>query len=397
VEPSDPAKNSGGKKRLKVTIISMNLSTNCTNRCLRLAQALSSKYDVEIVGTTFGIGKRWGEGMWPPLESIAMPLRSVKGDYLPGYIKSIRMLLSYIDGDVIIACKPRFPSFGIALIKKLVACKPVILDIDDDELAQTMPGRSAALIKKLINTSGYLYTRITHRLCRYADCVFTVSEHFRNIYGGVIVPHGQHPLELDPSKYDRTKIRAELNINDHEIIIGFIGSPQYQKGIDLILEALARIGNVAIKLMIVGAATDDAYIKSLNEKYAASLILIAPQPLEKLPYFLAAADLIALPQRDVPESLGQMPAKLTDAMAMAKPVIASALADIPYYLQGRGLVVEPGNVDQLKAGIEWIVLHPQEAIQLGQKGREFFLDKLTLNAMLAAMDPEIQRLVNKPK
>lgn len=391
---SDPDMNPVGG-RLKVTIISMNLSTNCTNRCLRIAQALSSRYDVEIVGTTFGIGKRWGEGIWPPLEGIAVPIRFVKGDYLPMYIKSIWILLSYIDGDVIIACKPRFPSFGIALIKKLVSGKPVILDIDDDELAQIMPGKRASIIKKLINTSGYLFTRITHRLCRFADCVFTVSEYFRSIYGGVIVPHGQDPVGLNPDKYDRMKIRDELNINNQEIIIGFIGSPQYQKGVDLILEAIAQIGNSNIKLMIVGAVAEDPYIKKLKEQYGPSLILVAPQPLEKLPYFLAATDLIALPQRDVPESLGQMPAKLTDAMAMAKPVIASALADIPYYLQGRGLVIEPGNVHQLSAGIQWVVDNRQEAIELGQNSRQFFLEKLTLDAMLAVMQPEIQRLAKQ--
>ncbi len=316
---------------------------------------------------------------------------------MPGYIKSIWKLLSYIDGDVIIACKPRFPSFGIALIKKILAGKPVILDIDDDELAQTSAGKRATLFKKLINTTAYLYTRITHRLCGYADCVFTVSEHFRGIYGGIIVPHGQDPLELDPGKYDRNKIREELRINEHDTIIGFIGSPQYQKGVDLILEAMASIGNPCIKLMIVGASTDDAYVEQLKKQYGPSLILIGPQPLDKLPDFLAAADLIALPQRDVPESQGQMPAKLTDAMAMAKPVIASALADIPYYLHNCGLVVEPGNVHQLKTGIEWLVNNKQDAIKLGQNGRRFFLEKLTLNAMLAVMEPEIQRLTNSYK
>lgn len=385
------------ERKLKITIVSANLSTNCTNRCVHIAQALSNKYDVEIVGTTFGVGTHWGEGIWPPLEGVTLPMRSVRGDYLPKYLKSIWILLSYIDGDIIIACKPRFPSLGIALMKKVLSGKPVFLDVDDDELAQTLPGKHASLVKKLVNTSGYLFTRITHPFSRFTDGVFSVSEYFRSKYGGVIVPHGQDPFKLSPEKFDRSETRGQLGINTEEMIIGFIGSPQYQKGVDLILEAMRKIGNETVKLMVVGADPSDTFTEDLKEQYGSSLILIPPQPIEKLPIFLTAVDLIALPQRDSLEGRGQMPAKLTDAMAMAKPVIASALADIPKYLEGRGLIVEPGNVLELEKSIRWVVENRQKATELGQKGRQFFLANLTLNAMLEVMQPEIERVSSKLK
>ena len=379
-------------RKLKVSIVSMNLSTNCTNRCVRIAQALSSTYEVEIVGTTFGVGTRWGEGLWPPLEGVSIPIRAVRGGYLPGYLKSFWKLLSSLDGDIIIACKPRFPSLGVALIKKMISGKPVILDVDDDELAQTLPGKKAPLLKKLISANGYLLTRITHPFWKFADSVFTVSAHFRRTYDGIIVPHGQDPTELDPERYDRSEIRNEMNIAADDVVIGFVGSPQYQKGIDLILEAIQKLGNENLKLLIIGADEKDAYLSSLKEQYGPTMITIPPQPIEKIPYFLTAIDIVVLPQRAVAESLGQMPAKLTDAMAMAKPVIASALADIPLHLEGRGLIVEPGNLDDLAKAIQWVLNNRHDALELGQKARQFFLEKLTLTAMLAAMRPEIERV-----
>lgn len=370
----------------------MNLSTNCTNRCLRIAQALDKTYEVEIVGATFGVGKQWGTGIWPPLANTAIPIRPVRGDYLPGFFRSIRQLLALLDGDVIIACKPRFPSLGIALIKKLISGTPVILDVDDDELAQTLPGKKASLLKQFINTSGYFFTRITHPLWKRADAVFTVSEHFRHTYGGTIVPHGQDPLLLNPAIYDRTTIRSEMGIAEDEIIITFIGTPQHQKGIDLILAAIKKLDNSKLKLMIIGVNKDDNYLIALEQHYANTILSIPPQPVEKIPRFLAAADYVALPQRNVPESLGQMPAKLTDAMAMAKPVIASALSDIPLHLKNRGLLIEPGDTEGLAQHISWLITHKDEAKKLGENARKFFLDNLTLEAMFKAMQPEIERV-----
>lgn len=382
------------KRRTKISIVSMNLSTNCTNRALRLAQALSSVYDVEIVGPTFGVGKRWGEGIWPPLERTSIPIKSVRGDYLPGFYKSIRHLLTLLDGDIIIACKPRFPSMGIALLKKMLTGKPVILDVDDDEYAQTMGGKKAPLTKKLVNTSGYLFTRITHPFWKLVDGVFTVSEHFRKYYGGIIVPHGQDPDALDPRKYDRNLIRAELKVANDEILIGFVGTPQRQKGIDLIMEAIESLENKLLKCMIVGADENDEYLRNLKKKYGSIMIVVPPQHVEKIPYYLTAFDIVALPQLNVPESQGQMPAKLTDAMAMAKIIIASEISDIPLYLNNRGLLVKPGELDALKDRIRWVINNKKEAENLGLMARQYFLDNLTLDAMLAAMHPVLERILS---
>ncbi len=382
------------KRRPKISIVSMNLSTNCTNRALRIAQALKPVYDVEIVGPTFGVGKRWGEGIWPPLELTSIPIRPVKGDYLPGFYKSIKRLLSLLDGDIIIACKPRFPSMGIALLKKMLTGKPVILDVDDDEYAQTMGGKKATLIKQLINTSGYFFTRITHPFWKHVDCVFTVSEHFRRTYGGIIVPHGQDPTVLDPGKYDRDLIRTELGIANDEIVIGFVGTPQRQKGIDLIMEAIQFLESYHLKCMIVGADENDEYVCNLKKIYGSRIIVVPPQHVDKIPYYLTAFDIVALPQLNVPESQGQMPAKLTDAMAMAKIIIASEISDIPLYLNNRGLLVDPGGLETLADRIKWVINNRDEAENLGLKARQFFLDNLTLDAMLAAMRPEIERLLS---
>ena len=102
------------------------------------------------------------------------------------------------------------------------------------------------------------------------------------------------------------------------------------------------------------------------------------QPLARIPYFLAAMDLVALPQRAGAETWGQMPAKLTDAMAMAKPILAAATADIADYLDGRGLVFEPGDLDGFVTKVEWFLAHRAQAHAMGLQARRYFESHLDM-------------------
>jgi glycosyltransferase involved in cell wall biosynthesis len=44
---------------------------------------------------------------------------------------------------------------------------------------------------------------------------------------------------------------------------------------------------------------------------------------------VAAAHVVVVPQRDGPVSRAQFPMKLADAMALAKPILCTAVGDVP--------------------------------------------------------------------
>jgi glycosyltransferase involved in cell wall biosynthesis len=378
----------------KISIVSMNLSTNCTARCLVLAEALAPLYEVDLIGTTFG------RDIWPPIKGMngTLPIKAVPGDLLPGYLPQIRKLLSLIDGDVIIACKLRFPSFGIALIKRAISGTPVILDIDDDEVAQTALGLQAPLTHQLRHTNGALFTRLIQPAHRLADGVFSVSEPFRKHYGGVIVPHGRDAEIWDPARFDRAAIRRRFGFAEDDIVIGFLGTLQRSKGTDLLASAAARTNNPRIRVMIAGMAADgDDYIDELRRRFGDRILLLPPFPAAMAPEYQVAVDVIVLPQRNVAESFGQMPAKLTEAMAMGKTIIASAISDIPKYLEGCGLLVPPDDEEAITEKLNWIAANREAAVHLGQKARERFLRDMTYATARDVMVPEIERIVARRK
>ncbi len=93
-------------------------------------------------------------------------------------------------------------------------------------------------------------------------------------------------------------------------------------------------------------------------------------PFEKLPEFLSIIDLVVVPQRIRSSSLGQVPAKIFDAMAMGKPIIATNVCDIPEILSGCGWIVQPENPKQLAETMRYVLEHPDEAKDRGKKARE---------------------------
>ncbi len=180
-----------------------------------------------------------------------------------------------------------------------------------------------------------------------------------------------------------------------EPIVGLIGTQRRMEGIHVLIDALIELGRPDVKLLIVGADPTASYARPIEEQGGSRVIMIPPVPMEQVPGYIAASDLIVLPQTNSPLTSGQMPAKLTEAMAMAKPIIASAISDIPRYLDGCGILVPPEDPDELARQIGWVVDHREEAKGLGQRARERFLKDMTTDYLFSVLDNCIESVLAK--
>ncbi len=124
-----------------------------------------------------------------------------------------------------------------------------------------------------------------------------------------------------------------------------------------------------LKVLLVGADVHDPFVRALIMQAGDILHVVGMRPLSERPRWLAMADMVVVPQRASPATGGQVPAKLFDAMAMAKPIVATAVSDVPAILDGCGLVVPPGDIKMLADKIRYILDNPGEAAQLGMAAR----------------------------
>lgn len=376
---------------MKITVLTPDLSGNCLGRAYILARVLQRAYDVEIVGPMFG------EGIWSPLSGCDdVPLVPVKVGKLPLSYLQLMKLPGSISGDVIYASKPLLTSFGVGLLHRYRNGKPLVLDIDDWELGfiranirrRGLTGRIkylAGSAVKLYDASSCWNILLCDKLVSLADGITVSNSFLERKYGGVIVPHGRDAGDYDPGRYDRLSARTRHKIGEDEQVIMFFGTPHPYKGLEELLAAVHSIDDPRVSLAVIGIGEDEPYGASFSLRASGTLgnrfKQFPPQPFEKVPEFLAMADVVVVPQTRSPATVGQTPAKVFDAMAMAKPVIATNVSDLPDILDGCGWIVESGNVRQLAGAIRSVLDDPLEAASRGKLARERFVESYGWDAM----------------
>lgn len=363
-------------KSLKISIVVSDLAGGGVIRAFLLAQSLRRLgHNSEIVGFLFG------KEIFAAAPS-GIPVYSVTGEDYPKFFASARKLLRKIDGDIIYALKPKPTSFGISLLKKLKSRSPVILDIDDWELSwyggdewrygPTLKQFYRDVFKKngaLRFPDGPLYVKWTEKLIKYANAVTVDTTFLKERFGGVYLPNGKDTSSFDPNRFDPDEMRARYGLSNYKVLM-FPGAARPHKGLEDLLVALDKINQQDLRLVIVGENPYDDYCDKLIEKWRRWIIKLPRFPFEKMPEALSAAHVVVVPQRDTLGARCQFPLKLTDGMAMAKPVLATYVGDIPEILGDTGYLIKPGDSERMASVIKNIFEDYKAAEEKGRRSRE---------------------------
>ena len=193
--------------------------------------------------------------------------------------------------------------------------------------------------------------------------------------------HGADTELFDPARWPKEEARQRVGLPSGRYIL-FAGAPAPHKGLDELLLAVERIGLGDVRLLIVGSTDKDpSYPRRLAERHGDRLVWMGPRPHEEMPMFLAAADVVALPQRLNRVSMAQVPGKVFEAMAMARPILATAVSDLPEILDGAARVVEPGSIEALTEGLADLLRQPSAAEDLGHAARARCIERYSWDAM----------------
>lgn len=324
---------------------------------------------------------------------------------LPKFIPIATQLLSQIDGDILYAVKLKPTSFGLALLKKMASHRPVIVDIDDwemswfggDEWKYQMSFKQ--LYRDLFKPNGLLKhpdnplcLKWMESLLPYANLVTRHTHFIGKRFGGIYIPNGKDVSLFNPEKDNPAITRAKYGLTGYKVLM-FPGAPRANKGLESVLMALDLLNQPDLKLVIVGGSPYDDYDKQLIEQWGRWIIKLPKTPVQLMPEIVSAAHVIVVPQLDTPTSLAQFPLKLTDGMAMAKPILATKVGDIPEILNDTGYLVEPNSPEQLANQIQWIFAHMDEAQAKGFQARQRCVQFYSLEAMATILSGVIQSLV----
>lgn len=202
----------------------------------------------------------------------------------------------------------------------------------------------------------YNHYRKLNRALRYCNLI-AISEYAKKILlqqklGSTVIPNA-----LDTKKYHYQKNRRKIKIL-------YLGSLTKFKGPQILLQALKGLnchadfyGEGPLKKEMINT------IKRLD----LDAQIHEPVPYHKIPEIYAGADIVAFPSA-WPEPFGRI---AIESMAAGRPVIGSNIGAIKELIaEGAGILVEPGDVNELREAIKKLISNPELREKMGKIGRK---------------------------
>ncbi len=199
----------------------------------------------------------------------------------------------------------------------------------------------------------------------------------------IIPQFGVDPDIFAPRPGERDRARGFL--------IGYVGRLVPEKGVDLLLEAVAGMDGVW-RLTAVGAGSERDWLEVLARRLglASQVSFEGVIPSLHMPAFYRELDVLVLPSRSRPNWVEQFGRVLIEAMACGVPVVGSDCGDIPNVVGDAGLIFPEGNAGALRGCLVRLMRDRDLWADLSRRGRERVLAHFT-QAQVAAQTVAVYR------
>ena len=225
---------------------------------------------------------------------------------------------------------------------------------------------------------------------RAADRVAVVSEVLARDVERMGVPRERivvNPNGADPERFrpgvGGERVRRELGL-DGRVVAGFVGTFGPWHGVEALADAIARTPpDLGVSFLLVGDGDLRPRVeRRIAEAGAADRTVFTGRVAhDDVPAYLDACDMLLSPHVEMPDGSAFFgsPTKLFEYMAMEKPIAASRLGQIGDVVEDgvSGLLLAPGDVDQLVAAIEKLARDPEIRARLGRAARQTVIANFT--------------------
>lgn len=233
------------------------------------------------------------------------------------------------------------------------------------------------------------------------DRIVAISEGVRSVLIGdgldpnriEVIRSGIDPRPFDPN-YPAGMARLELGIPDQSPVVGCVAHFADHKGHRYLIEAAARVAAAVpdVRFLLVGEGELRPQIERQIKELKLEKHVILTGFRNDIPRLLAAMDIVVLSSHL--EGLGT---SLLDAMAMARPVIATRVGGIPEMVEDgvTGRLVPPRDPAALAGALIELINRPDERKRMGEAGRVRMLSMFSAEAMVAATEAVYREILTR--
>ena len=227
------------------------------------------------------------------------------------------------------------------------------------------------------------------RCCRSARAVVAICQGLRDdlLARGIpadkvtVVPNAIRADEFRPAPPDE-ELRRTLGLEGGQVV-GFLGSFYHFEGLDLLLEAAARLqGELPrLRVLLVGGGEMDDRLRSRARALGldGTAVFAGRLPHERMPGVYALVDVLAYPRKAMRLTELVTPLKPLEAMAMGKALVASDVGGHRELVRDglTGLLHRPGDSGDLARALARALTDADLRSSLGSAGREWVLRERT--------------------
>ena len=191
-----------------------------------------------------------------------------------------------------------------------------------------------------------------------------------------VVPYGVDPGKFKVIQDAGPLLRKALDLPAHAPVIFAVGRMVYKKGFEYLVRAVPAVlrQHPDAKVVLAGGGDLEDKLKSLVKQLGVEDSVIMPGFVnrEQMPLYFSGCDLFVLPSVvDQQGNVDGLPNTLLEAMASARPVVATNVAGIPLAVKDgdNGILVPEKQPGELSAAINLLLDAPQLRLQYGEAGR----------------------------
>ncbi|WP_112903183.1 glycosyltransferase family 4 protein [Salinibacter ruber] len=252
--------------------------------------------------------------------------------------------------------------------------KRVIYDVHEN-VVKDLAGRTW-IPSSLRNTVSRAFDLCDNRISRLFDGIIAATPGIRQRYDQHSVPSitiFNHPVlsELKPDQPVPYQHRSFQAI--------YVGSLDEWRGIREIVQAIGRLSAKENSSLAIAGTFESRDFRGevAEEEGWARVDHRGWSTREEVASLMGQSRCGLVVMHDTPSHREALPVKLFEYMSAGLPVIASSIPKWQSIVEEHrcGLVVDPLDIDEIAAAIEWIFEHPEEAEAMGERGREAVEDQ----------------------
>jgi glycogen synthase len=239
---------------------------------------------------------------------------------------------------------------------------------------------------------------------RQADHVFTICRGLRDeiVDRGVarykvsVIPNAVDVEAFHANAEPDAELRRSLGL-DGKTVLGFAGSFYGYEGIDMLLDAVARMADPSIGVLLLGGGPQEEALRQrvADLGIADRIVFTGRVPHQDVGRYYDLIDVLVYPRRAMRLTELVTPLKPLEAMAQRRIVVASNVGGHRELIQdGRtGFLFPAGNVEALTQKLQEVLQRRAEWPRVKDNGREFVEGERNWRVSVAGYEPVYARLV----